>query len=162
MPKVKSIAEALKYISSQINETLLDEVSESIKDAEIRHAYRDVYSRPDSLLYERRYSDGGIGDYDNLEERLEGDGLLAVENVTPFNPYLNGRNASDGMSHNSGEGLDGLVEFGDGGWKGLTYDWAKGEPARPFIQNTIDELRTTKAHVKSLKDGLKKRGVNVK
>lgn len=163
MPKVNSIAEALKIVKEKVEAALLVDVAETVKRTEIRHVYEDVYSRPESRLYQRRYSGGGIGDISNLEEYVEGD-TLVVANTTPFNPYLNGTDSSAGYSQNAGlsEGLDGLIEYGDRNWKGIAYDWATYEPARPFVKNTVEELRASKEHVRALAGGLRKRGLNVK
>lgn len=161
MAKVNSIAEALKLVKEKVEDTLLFDVAEIIKNVEIYHVYKDVYPRPESAKYKRRYSQGGIGDKGNLEGYIEED-TLVVANNTAFNPYLNGFDSHDGYSRNAGQGLDGLVEYGDGGWKSYTYDWAEGEPARPFIRNTVEDLKAKKDHVRVLAAGLRKRGLSVK
>ena len=160
MPTIKNISELKAILQKKINAALLTDVAEMIKVTEIQHVIDDVYSRPESREYHRRYANGGIGDVDNMHERLEGDGLLAVSNDTPFNPFLNGYDDGDGTSANSGEGLDGLIEYGDG-WNGIHYDWAACE-ATNFIENTKQELANTNKLAEALKAGLKKQGLNVK
>lgn len=165
MPAYNSIQAALaaiqKKVMDSVNDTLLNEVSHVVKVAEVHRIMEDVYSRETGGQYERRYFDGGLGDPANLKERLEGDGVLAISNDTPFNPYLNGLDESNGLSENSGRfGLAGLVNFGDG-WNGIEYDWAKSGETN-FIENTRIELSSEKTHVNAMKDGLKKRGFNVK
>lgn len=162
MAKTKSISEVLKAIKEKVQDTLINDVAEAVKNVEIYHVYNDVYSRPESAAYERRYSNGGIGDVRNIEKYIEGD-TLVLDNNTEFNPYLNGRDSFNGNSMNAGraEGLDGLIEYGDG-WNGINYDWAENEPGRPFIRNTIDDLNQSKDHVRMMIAGLRKRGLDVK
>jgi hypothetical protein len=164
MPKVNSIAEALKLVRENVQSTLFEEVAQTIKEVEIKHVNEDVYSREPSGIYNRRYSHGGIGDIANLEQYVEhgaNSDTLGISNNTKFNPYINGVNGDLGFSRNSGYGLEGLIEHGDG-WNGITYDWAEGEPARPFIQNSINDLKASKEHVRALAEGLRKRGLDVK
>ena len=82
--------------------------------------------------------------------------------MAEFNPYLNGVDASGGISKNAGrgDGLDGLVNYGDG-WGGIHYDWNPCG-ATNYIKNAADELRSTKEHIDTMKRGLQKRGLNVK
>lgn len=160
--KFIGLDKALKAIQGKVNDTLLHEVAETIKQTEITHVYDDVYTR-DPGRYTRRYANGGLGDINNLYEYLEGDGVLGVAQGTPFNPYVNGVDASDGISHNTPlgmNGLDGLVNYGNG-WNGIEYDVKSWGPTN-FINNTVDELKSTKEHVQALKQGLKARGLNVK
>lgn len=113
-----------------------------------------------SGAYRRRYADGGLGDVNNLKESLASDGVLVVSNETPFNPYLNGVDASGGISENSGNELAGLVNYGDG-WNGYGYDYSN-RGATNFIQKAVDDLKASGEHVKAMNDGLQKRGLTVK
>jgi hypothetical protein len=165
--KFEGLEKALKAVQSKVEDALLNEVADIVRNETVYHVYQDVYSRPESARYKRRYSQGGMGDTSNYESYVDADGdksrTLVVTNTTPFNPYLNGVDASDGISANAdrGSGLDGLVNYGDG-WNGIEYDWAKDEPSRPYRENTIQDLEASKNHVKVLKAGLRKRGLTVK
>ncbi len=58
-----------------------------------------------------------------------------------------------------------LIEFGQG-YKSMGYDFPHNglrymEP-RPFTKKTIENLKSNKAHVEAMKNGLKKRGLNIK
>lgn len=160
MPTFKNLNSALKHVQKIVNETLLNEVTNAVKVAEIEHVMDDVYTRPTSGAYKRRYADGGLGDVNNLKESLASDGVLVVSNETPFNPYLNGVDASGGLSLNSGNALDGLVNFGDG-WHDYYYDYSMCGPTN-FIEKAVDDLKSSGEHVKAMKDGLQKRGLTVK
>ena len=126
-----------------------------------------VYSVQTSGYYERRGDMGGLGDYDNMviEGGSASNGRLAVINITPANPYKNGRTASGGISGNygyfDGTDLSYLVEYNTIN-KGLgRYDWWSGHP-RQFTHEAIERLRSTGDHVSALKTGLKKQGIKVK
>ena len=166
MAAARSIKEALelaiKKIKPVVNDALLTDVADTIKIVEREHIYDDVYTR-DPGRYTRRYDNGGLGDMDNMYEYLEGDGLLGVAQGTPFNPYINGVDDEDGISENTSRGmngLDGLVNYGDG-WKDIRYD-VKPWGSTGFIEKTVGELKSTKEHVGSLRNGLIARGLDVK
>lgn len=160
--KFKGLDKALKVIQDKVNDALLHEVADTIKETERERIYDDVYTR-DPGRYTRRYDAGGLGDINNMHEYLEGDGVLGVAQGTPFNPYINGVNEDDGISQNTDRGvngLDGLVNYGNG-WSGINYDVKAWGPTN-FIENTVAELKSTGKHVEALKQGLKKRGLDVK
>lgn len=160
--KFKGLDKALKVIQGKVNDALLHEVADTIKIVEREHIYDDVYSR-DPGRYVRRYDEGGLGDMNNMYEYLEGDGVLGVAQGTPFNPYINGVDEEGGISQNTSlgmSGLDGLVNYGNG-WNGINYDVKAWGPTN-FIENTVGELKSTGEHTQALKNGLKKRGLDVK
>lgn len=157
--KFKGLDKALKVIQDKVNDTLLHEVAGTIKEVEREHIYNDVYTRPPGQ-YLRRYDDGGLGDVNNMYEYLEGDGVLGIAQGTPFNPYINGYSPPLSQNVDLESGLDGLVNYGNG-WNGIFYDVKAWGPTN-FIENTIDDLRSSGKHVEALKNGLKKRGLNVK
>ena len=167
MSAFKGLDKALKVIQKKVEDTLLTEVAEVVKNEELYHVYEDMYSRPTSGFYERRYEQGGMGDKNNYQHFVDVNGensrTLVVTNTTQFNPYLNGKDASDGYSQNTmrESGLDGPINYGDG-WNGIKYDYAEGEPATDYIENTIEDLNASKNHVKALRAGLRKRGLTVK
>jgi hypothetical protein len=156
-----ALAAATKQIQKAVDASLLNEVTDGVRQVEQAHISEDVYERIFPKVYKRRYgSRGGIIADKNIVGHLTGNGELSVSNETPFNPYLNGEDSSVGMSDNSGEGLDGLINYGDG-WNGLHYDIIPFGPTN-FREHTIEELEATKYHVEKLKEGLIKRGFDCK
>lgn len=164
MPVFKSISDLVKYankmVESKVNEVLLDEVTNEVKVEEVNNISIDVYGRPTSGAYKRRYYDGGFGDEGNINGRLEGNGMLVVSNDTPFNPYLNGVGGELSDNAGRGEGLDGLIDYGDG-WNGIHYDWAACGPTR-YAEHTKQNLKASGAIKKAMKEGLQERGLDVK
>ena len=164
MPTFKSIPDLVKYaqkrLQGKVNEVLLDEVANEVKVEEVNNISIDVYGRPTSGAYKRRYYDGGFGDESNMNARLEGDGMLVVSNDTPFNPFLNGVGGELSDNAGRGEGLDGLINYGDG-WNDIHYDWAACGPTR-YVEHTRQGLKSSGACGNALKIGLKKRGIDVK
>lgn len=155
-----ALATVTKQLQKAVDASLLEEVTNAVKVAEVNSVVDYVYSRPTSGAYHRRYASGGLGSVENLHERLDGSGVLVVTNDTPFNPFLNGRDENKGISANSGNGLAGLVNYGDG-WNGYEYDYSS-KGATNFIQNTVGDLAASGDHVKALKSGLIKQGFDVK
>lgn len=142
----------LSDLKSDIEDVLLDEVLGEVKDIELSHIEDDVLSVYSPSIYKRR-AFGGIDDPDNIVGEIV-DMQLVVDNITRFN---------DGYgTHNYGMGLPTLINDGErrGGYY---YDYS-GEftQARPFIDNTIEEIEHTDSVENALKKGLKKRKHNVK
>lgn len=156
IPTFNSIKGVEKYIERALNDALEHEVFTTVRDLEMEHIQVDVFDiYPNPVIYERR-SNGGIDDLDNIvKSRPVKNGILEVENRTEFNPGY--------YTENSGEGLVGLIEHGDG-WNGYYYDYSAKPYAspRPFIANTRNELVKNKAHMTALKLGLKRNGINAK
>lgn len=112
-------------------------------------------------IYRRRGEYGGLADPYNIEIKggaAQG-GRMAVVNVTDPNP---GGCTSDAQV-TTGKNMPQLVEHGDG-YKFYRYDFPSGGKymqARPFTAKTIENLKKSSAHVKALKDGLRRQGLKV-
>jgi len=142
----------LKDLKADIEDTLMDEVLDEVKDIELRHVEEDVFSAYSPQIYKRRaYS--GIDDPDNIVGEIV-DMQLVVDNVTEFN---------DGYgTHNFGVGLADLINDGNR-MHGYFYDYpGEFNQPRPFIDNTIEEIEYTDSVENALKKGLKKRNYDVK
>lgn len=141
----------LKDLKSDIEDVLLDEVLDEVKEIELKHIKEDVFDIYSPKIYQRR-AVGGISDPDNIVGEVN-DMQLAVENVARFN--------DDYGSTNHGQGLSELINDGEH-LNGYFYDYP-GEftQPRPFIDNTIDEIERTDSVEKALKKGLKKRKYDV-
>lgn len=141
----------LKDLKSDIEETLMDEVLDEVKDIELRHIEEDVFSVYSPSIYKRRLNDG-IDDPDNIAGKVS-NMQLEVDNITKFN---------DGYgTYNHGTGLADLINDGES-LHGYFYDYPGefGQP-RPFIDNTIEEIEQTDGVENALAKGLKKRKYDV-
>lgn len=144
-----------EYIQKQINDTLKNEVFETVREVELEHIENDVLAIYEPNQYLRRDS-RGINDPQNIIFSSLKDGILEIENITKFNP--------DYETANTGYGLVGLIEFGDK-WNGFRYEYphiggiSPYNRSRPFIANTKTELKKEKQHISALKVGLNKRGI---
>lgn len=149
-----------KAIQAKIDKSLNGKVKETVKEVMIKNIQETVYDSYEPLDYQRRYGNDGLLDPSNIGGYTI-DNTLVVFNATLANPYIF---IEDDIykSKNEGDYLTPIIEYGQG------YDFhsVKGnrgyEKPRPFIENTREELKQTKAHVKSLKEDLKSQGLNVK
>lgn len=141
----------LKDLKADIEDTLMDEVLDEVKNIEIEHIEQDVFSVYSPSIYKRRLSDG-IDDPDNIVCEVR-DLQLKVENVAEFD---------DGYgTYNHGRGLADLVNDGERK-SGFFYDYhGEFERVRPFIDNTIDEIEQTDSVENAIAKGLKKRNYDV-
>jgi hypothetical protein len=160
MPSFKDLDSLMKHIAKKIDESLADEVSSMVKETEQKHTYSDVYAKynvtshgwSEPYVYDRRISDGGLADTDNMVATVN-DGILTVTNVTK---------GKDGLDN-----LVGLIEYGDkAGYGEYNYKTNRDGTAyqylnpRPFIENTRQEIKDKGLAKKSLVEGLKNRGID--
>lgn len=145
------ISTLLRNLKSDIEDTLMDEVLDEVKDIELKHIEEDVFSVYSPSIYKRRLTDG-IDDPDNIVGKVHNISL-EVDNVTEFN--------DDYGTYNHGTGLADLINEGEKR-NGSYYDYL-GEftQPRPFIDNTIDEIEQTNSVEGALAKGLKKRNYDV-
>ena len=147
--KLKSLKELRSYIEKCIDDSLENEVLETVKKIEINHVDEDVFDVYSPSAYERR-STLGIDDPDNIVGNITQNGVLEVENITEFNPEYE--------SDNTGFGLPLLIEYGQEK-SGYFYDYASSDKftsPRPFTENTIQEIKNSKLHIDALKQGIKR------
>lgn len=141
----------LKDLKSDIEDVLMDEVLDEIKEIELTHIREDVLSVYSPQIYKRR-SLGGIDDPDNIVGEIDGGGLT-VDNITRFN--------DDYGTYNHGMGLAELINDGNS-LHGYFYDYpGEFEQPRPFIDYTMEEIEQTDSVENALVRGLKKRNYNV-
>lgn len=157
MIKVRSFDKLKEYIQKKINDALLNEIAEDIAEIESEVIRENVYNKYTPKMYERREMGGGLADPSNIQGELVEDGILRVENKTKFNPGYD--------TQNQGEGLAGLVEYGNG-YDGHRYEYylKRGnsvytEP-RPFIDDTREYVAN--GIVDDLAMALEDRGLKVK
>lgn len=170
--RVNNLEQLETELRKRINNALVSEVDETVKETMMEHIISDVYEVYDPVLYTRRLNsmrNGGSGllDGDNIKSELKSDLLLAVKNVTLGDKYVGIRkyNLSGGytstpeISQNYNKPIAGVIETGQG------YDidgWEYNGVPRPFIRNTCDDLRDNHYHTMALKEGLERQGLEVK
>ena len=133
-----------KHINEAIADALGNEVAEEIKQTESEVIDRVVYHFAPSL-YVRR-TNGGLGDTSNMSAEVTG-GFLVVKNLTPPNPdYRHTKLNSPYIAS--------AVEFGE------RYDFWRDSYPRPFTAETAKALQTNKNHIKALRRGLRRKGIN--
>lgn len=156
----KTTKELYDYLQMKIADSLQNEVFEEVRDVEQKNIDSTVYKSHTPKAYQRRGEDGGLIADENIVKEMIDDNTLSVRNETPANLDSQYKRATD-------KNLPELIEYGDG-YNGTHYDYPYGEnrdkfmSARPFTQNTIEELEQTKAHVAALKKGLKRNGIDSK
>lgn len=141
----------LKDLRSDIEDVLMDEVLDEVKEIELKHVQDDVFSVYSPKIYERR-SSGGIDDPDNIVGEVR-NMQLEVDNVTRFD---------DGYgTYNHGVGLADLINDGNSR-NGYFYDYpGEFEQPRPFLDNTAEEIERTDDVENALAKGLTKRKYDV-
>lgn len=165
MVAFKSLKDLVRHVNGQIADTMRHEVAEKVRDVEQEQIEETVYrgyqpSTPnrEPFRHVRRRDNGGLRDRDNMiaDVQITSKGVhLSIENVTT--------GAQDDFM------IADLVEYGDG-TNGKEYSYKRNREGtadqylrgRPFTRNTAEELQTTGEHVSALKDGMRKRGIDVR
>ena len=156
MAKVcNNLQELRSEIMKKVNISLKEYVGEKVKEVMLEHIETDVYNAYEPKTYLRRGNNGGLSDPDNIVVQREYDGAISIENVTVGREfYFQDREPI--RSNNADRPLTPIIETG----KGYDY-WSKAFP-RPFVNNTVDEIVQEKIIENTLKEGLKKQGLEVK
>lgn len=135
----KNLNDLMKHIEKDVTDVLQHEVADTAKSHMQEAIQADVYDIYTPEHYERRLENGGLLDSDNIKVDVSGD-TLTVRDVAPLD---NERKDWD---------LDDIVIHGYG-----TQPFP-----RDYISSTEERLIKTNDHTEALKQGLKKKGYNVK
>lgn len=138
----KNLDALFKHIEADVKDTLREEVADCVKDEMQFEIEMNVYNAYSPLYYKRRKYDFGLIDKENMESEVEGN-TLTVKDIAPLNKSDNS---------NSNWELDEIVVNGYGN---MPF-------SRDFYAGAKERLSEHGYHVEALKDGLKKRGHNVK
>ena len=134
----KNINNLLKYIEKQVQDTMTNEVADAVKDNMAEAIRTSVYAAYSPQYYKRRMNNGGLSDVRNMEVS-EIQNSIVVHDAAPLD---NGRNDYD---------LDDIIVNGLG-----------NQPfERDFYSETVERLSENQEHTEALKQGLKKRGIDV-
>lgn len=135
----KNLNSLCRHIEKQIQATMVNEVADTVKDNMTEAVHTSVYDAYSPQYYNRRMNNGGLSDTHNMEVTEIQNGI-SVHNATPLD---NGRNDYS---------LDDIIVN-----RGVL-----GYPqSRDFYAETADKLQENQEHTEALKQGLKKRGIEV-
>lgn len=134
-----NLNDLFKHIEKNVQDALKDDVAEAVKETMADTIQQNVYNVYSPMIYTRRGEQGGLIDKRNMEATLNGD-TLTVKDIAPLD---NGRTDYD---------LDEIIE---NGWGNMPF-------ARPFYGDAEETLKRTGDHTEALKQGLKRRGIDVK
>lgn len=152
----KNLEELEKELYKRINKALDEDVADTVKEVMTDHIVSDVYDAYEPVVYQRRYSNGGLLDINNIIATMGDNGELFVQNITLGNSTYFIPEINKGfISANVDKFITPIIEYGTG------YDVVDIEP-RPFIQNTHDDLERNHYHTEAMKRSLKKQGLEVK
>ncbi|MBP1559841.1 MAG: hypothetical protein J6C96_01165 [Oscillospiraceae bacterium] len=134
----KNLDSLFKHIQKQVQDTMVNEVADAVKDNMAEAVQTSVYDVYSPMYYKRRMQNGGLIDKDNMEVTETPDGII-VRDVAPLD---NGRRDFS---------LDEIIVNGLG-----------NQPfSRDFYSQCKENLEQNNDHVEALKQGLKKRGFKV-
>ena len=140
-----SLSQLEAYLNEKIKIALDKNVAPVVKESIQSAVSSEVYSKGFPEYYDRRGGNkyGGMGepkgtgslaDVDQMHHTVSGGVLEVVDDAEPSSPW--------------GKRLDQAISYGYG------YEKAWYEVARPFFPEAIEDLKSSKAHVEALKDGL--------
>ena len=152
----KNLKELEKELYKRINIALDTDVTDIVKDVMTDHIIQDVYEAYEPTVYQRRYTNGGLLDPDNIIATLGNNGEMLVQNVAMGNEYYYIPSIKRSFrSANADKFISPIIEYG------IDYD-VVGVFPRPFMQNTHDDLEQNHYHTQAMKQSLKKQGLEVK
>lgn len=161
MPQFKNTKELMEYVRKSVDRSLNEDVFPVVQKEEVQAVEDIVYSQPTSGYYQRRYEYGGVGDPYNvvIKGGSAKNGVMIVINDTEPNPYLNGRGGDRATVNKN---LIYVIEHGRGQSGDPGYDYWPKPKARPFMEKTVERLKSSGACTEALKNGLRKQGMTVK
>ncbi len=134
----KNIKTLFKHIEEQIQDTMTNEVADTVKDNMAEAIQTSVYDAYSPEYYKRRMNNGGLSDTQNMEVTEIQNGI-SVHNAASLDNGCNDYN------------LDEIIVYGLG-----------NQPfERDFYAETAERLQENQEHTEALKQGLKKRGIEV-
>lgn len=139
-----------------IPDVLGNEVYSVAVNTQSRMVQKEVYSKYNPYIYQRRGWSGGLADPSNNRGTFSYQGLGEVQ--------LFIQNVTEGSDQNFY--IAPLIEYGDG-YHGLEYQYKRNRDntqykylnPRPFISETIKYLEANLAHVDAMKRGLSRWGI---
>ncbi|MDD7280303.1 MAG: hypothetical protein PUH30_12380 [Oscillospiraceae bacterium] len=137
--KFNNLNDLFNHIEADIQDTMVNEVAETVKEEMVIAVETSVYRVYDPVQYNRRYGNGGLGARENMHVEEIPNGIY-VRDIAPLD---NGR---------TDYALDDIVVNGLG----------RMPFPRDFYSECEEQLFLNENHKEALKQGLKNRGYNVK
>lgn len=137
--RVNNLKELEKELKKRINNALDNEVASVAKENMVEAIQTTVYDAYEPIYYERRLENGGLLDINNIDVQPVEDGII----LRNFAPLDNARGDWD---------LDDIIVHGYG----------KQPFPRDFYASTVDNLKYNKEHLKAMKQGLERQGLEVR
>ena len=137
--KFNNLNDLFNHIEADIQDTMVNEVAETVKEEMVIAVETSVYRVYDPIQYNRRYGNGGLGARENMHVEEIPNGIY-VRDIAPLD---NGR---------TDYALDDIVVNGLG----------RMPFPRDFYSQCEEQLFLNENHKEALKQGLKNRGYNVK
>ena len=137
--KFNNLNDLFNHIEADIQDTMVNEVAETVKEEMVIAVETSVYRVYDPVQYNRRYGNGGLGARENMHVEEIPNGIY-VRDIAPLD---NGR---------TDYALDDIVVNGLG----------RMPFPRDFYSQCEEQLFLNENHKEALKQGLKNRGYNVK
>lgn len=166
MAVVKGWNALIQSVVKQVDETVKKDVFPVVKEVYQKHIQAEVYDAYSPVTYQRRGSDGGLIDSDNIVGKYK-DRVLEVRNIakpnesiaqpkTPYSPAYDTQFAAwiergKAYTGDAKKYLFGPRDHSDESWA----------LPRPFTKETVKDLSVNQQHKKALCDGLKRRGLKV-
>lgn len=134
-------------LQEDLNEVLLGEATETVKDIMQEQLESEVYSYPATpeAMESRRYEQGGLKDRANMVAHLEPGITLVVENVAKFQDRALNIDPEHDLSDVVDQGIAGYMQPGP----------------RPFVSATETECVTSGRVLKAINSGLTSRGYKI-
>jgi len=145
-----NLKEIEAYLQQKINAVLIDNVADAVRD-EIESSAIDMLNEYNPITYQRRSSSnslgsGGIADKETMNTELVSDGVIAI---TPNAERNKDFSNFPGWGYDENKSLAENLVFGYGNRQ---YPW--NQP-RDFVDDARNSLKSGKAHVEAMRDGLK-------
>lgn len=141
------------YLQEKLNDCLQKEVAETVKDELQSSISEVVYGAGTPTKYIRRGfgENGGIADKSSMTTELVSSGVIKITPEAERN--MNYKFA--GIGYDEKKSLaENLVE----GYGNRQFWWNQ---SRDFVEEARENLKSGKAHIEALKDGLRKQGLEV-
>lgn len=140
MPAFNNFDDLIKKVKDEAMKVLQKEVAEKVVEKAIEHAQHDVYDvyTPVAHGYRRKYT---LIKKSNYKKLVTEDSIIIKS-----------------VSTHDEKDITEVVETG----KNYDYRFKYYDVPRPFIENTKKEIEEKDLHIKAMKDGLKKKGFDVK
>ena len=152
MPTFDNLDSLFDHIQRKIGDSLITSVADAVRKQEKKAVQSVVYDVYRPTEYSRRGEAGGLISESNMRAHLISDSELEIENVTPPNDRYFNEALGDATVAEVVE-LPGMSDHWD------FYDPSSGK-GRPFTKATIQALKQNKNHVKALRKGLKREGID--